>query len=85
MSFTEKILIFFVLIISFTALTAQSNDEKIKRIRCRITDSQNVVIIGGGVAGLSAAYKLRKSGVKNVTILEAMDRLGGRINTINYR
>jgi monoamine oxidase len=50
-----------------------------------ISDNQTVVIIGGGVAGLSAAYRLRSMGVKNVIIIEAMNRLGGRINTITYR
>ncbi|HYL15737.1 MAG TPA: NAD(P)/FAD-dependent oxidoreductase [Terriglobales bacterium] len=39
-----------------------------------------VIIIGAGVAGLSAAMKLMRSG-KEVLILEARDRLGGRIFT----
>ena len=38
-----------------------------------ISDNQTVVIIGGGVAGLSAAYRLRSMGVKNVIIIEAID------------
>ena len=41
--------------------------------------SKNIVIIGGGISGLAAASKLIKSGHKNVRILEASDRLGGRI------
>ena len=42
---------------------------------------KDVIIIGGGLAGLTAAYLLEK---KNIypTILEARDRLGGRIHTI---
>src|SRR5580693_7653926 len=40
-----------------------------------------VVILGAGVAGLSAAYELGKAGY-DCTILEARDRVGGRNWTI---
>jgi protoporphyrinogen oxidase len=36
----------------------------------------NVVVIGGGFTGLSAAYELARLGVA-VTVLEKDDRLGG--------
>jgi len=39
-----------------------------------------VAIIGGGIAGLNAAYQLKKSGV-HATVYEASRRLGGRIFT----
>ncbi|MBV8391358.1 MAG: FAD-dependent oxidoreductase [Mucilaginibacter sp.] len=42
----------------------------------------DVIIIGAGAAGLMAAYELSKAG-KQVTILEARDRVGGRIHTLN--
>jgi monoamine oxidase len=38
----------------------------------------DVVIIGGGLAGLTTAYELEKAGVSNILILEAKDRVGGR-------
>jgi monoamine oxidase len=38
---------------------------------------KSVVILGGGITGLSAAYELRKAGF-SCTILEARDRVGGR-------
>lgn len=41
---------------------------------------KTVVIIGGGLAGLTAAYKLKKEGII-ATVLESSDRLGGRIYT----
>lgn len=41
---------------------------------------KSVVIIGGGVAGLSAANELLQNGC-TVTVLEAKDRFGGRIHT----
>jgi monoamine oxidase len=40
-----------------------------------------VVIIGGGIAGLSAANELLEEGYA-VTVLEAKERFGGRIHTI---
>jgi len=42
--------------------------------------SPSVVIIGGGISGLSAAYYLAKGGVAS-TILESRPRLGGVIQT----
>lgn len=41
-------------------------------------DSNRILVIGAGAAGLMAARELAKSG-KNVVILEARDRIGGRI------
>jgi monoamine oxidase len=46
--------------------------------------NSRVVIVGGGVAGLSAALRLKERNFKNVVILEGSDRLGGRINTVAY-
>jgi monoamine oxidase len=40
-----------------------------------------VVIVGGGIAGLSAASELARRGVR-VTVLEAKERLGGRIHSL---
>ena len=42
----------------------------------------DVIIIGAGAAGLMAAYTLVNAG-KTVTVLEARNRLGGRILTLN--
>ena len=41
----------------------------------------DILIIGAGAAGLMAAYKLSAK-YKNVIVLEARDRIGGRIHTI---
>jgi monoamine oxidase len=40
----------------------------------------DIIIIGGGLSGLTAAYLLKKQGL-NVLVLEAANQLGGRIKT----
>lgn len=45
---------------------------------------KQIVIIGAGAAGVAAAAKLGLNGFKNITILEAGDRIGGRIHTIPF-
>ncbi|KNC25714.1 hypothetical protein FF38_12897 [Lucilia cuprina] len=43
-----------------------------------------VVVIGAGPSGIAAATKLLESGCQNVIILEAENRIGGRIHTIPF-
>ena len=43
-------------------------------------DKMDLVIIGGGPAGLAAAVAAYDNGVKNIMILERDDRLGGILN-----
>lgn len=44
----------------------------------------DVVILGAGISGLSAAYEIKKRNPKlTIAILEARDRIGGRIFSIN--
>lgn len=40
-----------------------------------------IIIIGGGLSGLYAAYLLEQAKVDNYLLLEARDRLGGRIHS----
>jgi phytoene dehydrogenase-like protein len=40
----------------------------------------DVIIIGGGIAGLTAAKQLHENNI-NFTLLEATDRIGGRVKT----
>ena len=42
----------------------------------------DVIIVGAGLSGLTTAYKLNQSGI-NCLVLEARNRPGGRINTLD--
>lgn len=46
--------------------------------------NKKIVIIGGGAAGIAAATKLLSNGFQNIVILEAENRIGGRIHTIQF-
>lgn len=43
--------------------------------------SARVVVVGGGIAGLTAAFRLKRAGC-NVTVLERNAHLGGRMRTV---
>ncbi|KAM9321264.1 amine oxidase [flavin-containing] B-like [Gastrophryne carolinensis] len=47
-------------------------------------DLYDVIVIGGGLSGLSAAKLFKESGL-NVVVLEAQDRVGGRMHTIRNK
>ncbi len=44
---------------------------------------RNCVVIGAGLAGLSAALQLSRAGW-HITVLEARKRLGGRVHTYRF-
>lgn len=66
-----------------------SNVRALSRV-FRVLGSQSnqldkkVVIIGAGPSGIAAATKLLSNGFRDITILEAEGRIGGRIHTIDF-
>ncbi|MGW8390785.1 flavin monoamine oxidase family protein [Pseudoduganella sp. HUAS MS19] len=44
--------------------------------------ARRAIVVGAGIAGLAAAKRLRQAGM-DVIVLEARDRIGGRIHTFN--
>jgi polyamine oxidase len=51
-----------------------------RRLSGRLSRRSDVVVVGAGVAGLSAARRLEAQGHR-VTVLEARRRIGGRVST----
>lgn len=45
---------------------------------------KKVIIVGAGSSGVAAGTKLVSNGFKNVTILEAENRIGGRVHTVPF-
>lgn len=47
-------------------------------------EQPKIVIIGAGASGIAAASKLLENGYQNVTILEAENRIGGRVYSTRF-
>ena len=54
-----------------------TNDYKHKITRS-INSHAKIAIIGAGLAGMNAAYRLAQYGFRNINIFESSDRIGGR-------
>lgn len=44
--------------------------------------SPKILIVGTGAAGIAAATRLYEAGFRNLILLEAERRIGGRIHTV---
>jgi monoamine oxidase len=65
---------------TFLAAAAASAFAPVKFVRAAEA-KRRVVVVGGGLAGLSCAYELRKLGFE-VVVLEGQGRAGGRVLTL---
>lgn len=46
--------------------------------------NKKIVVIGAGASGVAATTKLLGAGFRNIVLLEAEERIGGRIHTIPF-
>lgn len=74
-----------LLIRASSALMVKSIQSIGRPLSSRKISKYQVVVIGAGICGLSACVKLIENGIKDILILEASDRIGGRIHTIPFR
>ena len=44
--------------------------------------THKVAIVGAGIAGCAAAKTLMDNGIEDIIILEATERVGGRVKTV---
>ena len=70
---------------TIVSTNTNSNDDLIDESKLKPKRRAQVVIIGSGLAGLAAAQRLSEAGIDDVIILEALDRIGGRVHTIKHR
>lgn len=58
--------------------------EAFSKKRREMNKSTRIGIVGGGPAGLTAAYYLEKEGYTNVTVFEKSGQVGGKCHTLNH-
>jgi tryptophan 2-monooxygenase len=63
---------------NFFRLLELDNDAPIAEVHEQASQKK-IAVIGGGIAGVTAARELVRCGFKNVHLFEATDRLGGRL------
>ncbi len=56
----------------------------LNKINSKTYDMTDIIVTGAGVSALSACASLSEAGINNFVILEANDRIGGRMHTIPF-
>ncbi|KIW44439.1 uncharacterized protein PV06_02910 [Exophiala oligosperma] len=59
-------------------------NKEISAVDVRTAKSKEIAIVGGGMAGLMTWLALNQSGMTNLSIIEAGQRLGGRVHTAYF-
>ena len=68
---------------SFVLIIFHNKLKFFPKILIKMTENIDYLIVGAGYAGLTAARELLKAG-KTVKILEARERVGGRVHTQQF-
>lgn len=61
-----------------------SGEIKLASAMNSLPQKVRVCVIGAGVAGLGAAQRLAEAGVQDFVVLEAQERVGGRVHTVKH-
>jgi monoamine oxidase len=69
------------ILIGSTALLSQTLTPSVTWGQPKEDKKSRVVIVGGGLAGLNAAYQLKKAGI-TATLYEAASQVGGRVRSV---
>ncbi|EXJ64231.1 hypothetical protein A1O7_00567 [Cladophialophora yegresii CBS 114405] len=67
----------------FDGVALLQNSE-ISAVNVRVAKSKEVAIVGAGMAGLMTWLALNQSGMTNLSLIEAAQRLGGRVHTAYF-
>merc|ERR1719431_2295396 len=68
--------------VTHTGVAVTSKEGGRVKVEPKSTETDyTVIIVGGGISGLSAARHLTANGIKDIILLEAQNRLGGRMYT----
>lgn len=72
---------FKILLVYFFLLT-HFNECKSRHIER--SKNPKIIIVGAGASGIAAASKLLQNNFTNLVILEAENRIGGRVQTVDF-
>ncbi|KAG6900212.1 hypothetical protein C0993_001477 [Termitomyces sp. T159_Od127] len=77
----QQVVAFLVVFLAFSCALAVHEDEHGSSNRHRHVE---VLILGGGVAGVIAARTFHEQGVDDILVIEARDELGGRLRSTTF-
>ena len=63
---------------------AKLKDNNMSAVDTNAAKSKSIAIVGAGMAGLMTWLSLNMVGMKNISIIEASQRLGGRVHTTYF-
>ena len=75
-----------VVFVAFVISSTVSARAKVRDDSCPLRRNldADVLVLGGGVAGITAAKTLHDGGISDIIVIEALDRIGGRIRRESF-